>query len=226
MTRYVPLFLFICTLVAACGMSLRVHVPFSWFAYLVVLCLTNLLAFWSLARTTPHERTYLVIYALSSLASMSLAIFIAGHFSRNMPSLLAVFVCVAAMFWATAVLLVARWYLLGVYGQIPEQTNMILSNSWLLLVCGNCTILSLIVEPTALGKIFRLCLGSYWVALGYAGFCFSVGIIQYRALTIKLNLLIPAMIGIIAFGGLAWQLSGLQSETAREAVPQAMEVTQ
>jgi hypothetical protein len=64
------------------------------------------------------------------------------------------------------------------------------------------------------------------VALAYAGFSFSVGIIQYRALTIKLNLLVPAMIGIIAFGGLAWQLSNLQSETVREAVPQAMEVTQ
>src|SRR5882724_5848888 len=204
--KFAALFFFVCSLIAACGMSLRVNVPWSWFAYLVLSCLVNLFAFWFLIKTRsgkPEDEpdpAYLAVYSASTVAVLFVMAFVTSHFTRSLPWSIAILSALGSMVYASVIVMVCRWYFIGAYQKqgmdVPAETNVVLLHSWVLLVCGTCAILSLIPEPTVLGRIFRLCLGLYWLTLAYSNFALSIGFIQSRALTLKLNLFVPALIGI------------------------------
>ena len=222
-----PLFGFVVVLMVACAFALRVNLPMAWFGYLVLMLLTHMLAFYFLFKTSVGQipnPSYLPVYSGSTVAAVVLMGLLTFQFSRNLPSVLSVLFCLAAMGFGAAVVMVIRWWLLGVYQTIPSETTVTLAHSWVLFVCGACALASFLPEPTALGKVFRIALGLYWLAISCTGFSITVGFIKSRDLSIKLNLVIPAVIGIAAFGWLAYSLSGLQSETSRETVPNQIQV--
>lgn len=214
-----PLFLFVCVLIAVCGLALRVNLGLNLFAYLSAMLLTHLIAFYFLLKVSvgqlPDQR-YLPVYIGASIATVALMLVLVGDWARNLPAWMVGILGFVVMGFCSALGATLRWFLLKVYHRFPGECEITLLHCSALLVCGVWALASFLADNTSLGQIVKATLGLYWFGLALSGFVVTAGAVRFRAFAMQLNLFLPALLGIACFGWLAYRLGSLQMEPLRE----------
>jgi hypothetical protein len=226
--RQLPTFVSVAVLVWAVAVTLRVPVhELSWTvpAYVSAQCLFGLIGLWGLQRESLTSPTYTAFFLVGFFAVLLAAMVCAGRFVAAFPIGLAVFVLVGCVAFACACGAVTYWRLLFLYrGAIPYSSIGIVWQGAILIGCGAISLLSYLAEDRPALRVSALALGLFWFALGAFFLLYSIGIVRVFSSYFRLNQFVPTFLAIIAFAWLAFSLSGLQAETARESVPQNMEV--
>lgn len=227
--RSVPTFLSVAVLVWAVAVTLRVpgH-DLSWVvpAYVMAQCFFALIGLWGLQREALTSSTYATFFLVGFFAVLLAAVVCAGRFAAVFPPWLALLVLVGCVAFACVAGAVTYWRLILLYrGAVPYSSLGIVWQGAILIACGSISLLSFLAEDRPALRISALSLGLFWFALGAFFLLFSVGIVRLFSRYSRLNQFVPTFLAIIAFAWLAFSLSGLQRETARETVLQNVEVT-
>lgn len=189
--------------------------------YVMTQCLFALIAWWGLQRAAVNSHGYALFFSVGFFVVLLMAMVAAGRFLAVFPPGLAIFVILGTVASATATASVAYWRLLSIYSHgVPHSLLTTVLHGAILSTCGSATLLTLFAEQRPALRIAAFSLGSFWFLLGSFFFVYSVGIVRMYTAWTRLNHYVPMMLVIAAFSWMAFQLSGLQREGAREAVTQ------
>ena len=224
--RHLATFVSVVALVWAVSATLRVP-GLTWTVPLNVMaqCFFALLALWGLQKTAIQSPSYWLFFNLGFLLVLLTALICSGRFLAALPLEIAIVVMVSCIAFSLAVARVAVWRMEALnHGRIPAKEFPLIWQGAILLLCGSVTLISLLAETRPALQISATALGCFWFLLGCFFFAYAVGNIHLHTQFQMLNRYLPAMLAIVAFSWLAFQLSGLQAETARQEVPQNVEV--
>ena len=184
-------------------------------------CFFALLALWGLQKTAIQSPTYLLFFNLGFMAVMVTALICAGRFTAAFPFEIAAPLIAICVLFALWMFRSAIWRMALLHkGAIPLKEIPVVVFASVLLLCGLLSVASLIAESRYPLKVSAIALGGFWLLLAVFFFAYAIGNIHLHTTTQKFNHFVPSMLAIVAFGWLAFQLSGLQAEASREQVPQ------
>lgn len=98
---------------------------------------------------------------------------------------------------------------------VPVPLSIAIFQGAVLAFYGSVALISLAVPLTPEMRTATLALGGFWIALGILSFAWAIGVVRHPAMWLTLNNFLPAMLAIVAFGWMAFQLGKLQAETSR-----------
>ena len=210
-------------LIAATGMSMRYYgrqLPWLVTAYLAAQCLFTLIAWWGIQRDSLDSVSYMrffgVVFALVLVFAISFAVKIAFIH----PRVLGIWLLLGSLFQSSAFAAIVSLELAKTYRVVPAQLQMAVFQGFVLCFCGAVTLIALATNLHPEMRFAVTALGLFWTALGLLAFCWALGIGRNRGMWLHLNNFLPAMMAVVAFGWLAFQLSNLQAEGSRQEVTQ------
>lgn len=214
--RQIPYFLSLLALICAAAMTLRFRdIPWIVPAYLIIQSMVSLLGWLALQRMNPDSRGWMLGF-IAALAVVLLFIGWTGFcFVHVMPFGWALFI--ACFAWNLAVACSLSSILKG-RGDTSGYFDLALVQGLVLSSSGSLLLISLLVEWNPSTRYCVTALGAFWLLLGAQSFGYAMGITKKRELWIALNSYVPALLAIAAMAWLCLKLSGLQAESAREAV--------
>lgn len=216
--KHIPTFVSLIAALLAAGFSVRFRsLPWLVPAYLIAQTLFTVVTWVAIQRDELDSPVYMKVFGALFVVVLGLAVwlsvsFLAGHSCRwwAIVSAVSLSACVGVAIYER---------LSQVYGSVPPQITLALLNGAVLSFCGLTVFISLIVEPEPATRYAAIALGSFWSVLGVLSFAFSLGIMGVkRAAWIHLNDFVPSFLAIVFFSWLAFQLNGLQAETAQQAI--------
>jgi len=228
--RHFATFVSVLVLVWAVTVTLRVpSADLTWVVPLNVMaqCFFALIALWGLQKTAISHPNYLLFFNIGFFAVLVTAFICAGRFTAAFPPEIAVPLMILCAGFSIVVIRAAFWRMEILHqGRVPINQIPTVLFAGVLLLCGSLSLVSLLAESRPALKISAVALGSFWFLLAIFFFAYAVGNIHLHSTFQKLNNFVPMMLAIVAFSWLAFQLSGLQREVARETVQQVIGVTQ
>jgi hypothetical protein len=221
--RYAPTFVSVIALVWAAAMALRAErLPWIVPAYVIAQCLFALIAFLGLQRRAIETRGYMLFFGVTFGTVLLFAVGFAVWIAWRHPQILGGWLIVGTLFQSSAAAAIVYFELLKAYprpGTVPAQLQMAVFQGGVLTFCGAVALISLALRLPPELAVSTAALGGFWTALGILAFCWALGVTRNQAVWLTLNNFLPAMLAVIAFGWMAFELGKLQAEGSRQAVP-------
>lgn len=211
-------FLALLALAVASAITLRHSRDIPWVipAYLILQTLIQLLGWLGLQKMTPETAEwmwfYVAVVIFGSLSELGMGASFAWHLPFGWAVAIAGFcfsLSISASFYSI---------LTKIYGKVPGETDVALIQGLIQSAAGLLMLLSVVLEWHPAAQMAIRSVGFFLLATGVNSFGFAMGIVKHRELCIALNTYAPGVLTIMFMAWLVFQLSGLQGETAREAV--------
>ena len=221
--RHLPTLASIIAVLLAAGCVFRVPgraIPWTVPAYLVAQFFFAVIAWWGLQKTDIGG-SYLTYYAWSFGSVLLLAIAVTIRMALIHPRGLALFLIFGAAAQSAAVAGVIYWELSKEYGgHVPNFCQIAVFQAAIMAFCGAVTLTVTAAKVESELWAVAMALGFFWSSIAFLSWGYALGITRSRGIWIHLNNFLPAFLAIVAFAWLAFQLSGLQGEAAKQAVDQ------
>lgn len=227
--KFIPTFVSVIALVWAASAVLRCdRLPWLVPTYVIAQCLFALIGFLGLQRSVLESRGYLWFFGVAFGAVLLSAIAFTGWVAHRHDLHLGVWLVVGGVLHASAAGAIVYSELLKAYSAmhrpVPDQFSMAVFQGAVLVFCGSVTLISLALQMSPELRVVTLALGSFWLATGILMGAFALGLTRNVRPWLMLNNWLPAMLALVAFAWMAFQLSKLQREVAHEALPEVMAV--
>lgn len=214
--KYLPTFVSVVALLWAAAMTLRCgRLPWVVSAYVIAQCAFALVAFLGLQRTYSNTRGYAGFFAIAFGLVLLTGLGFIYTIARQHPAALGVTLVVSAAAHAAAIAAIVYYQIHKVHHGVPVPLSIAIFQGAVLAFYGSVALISLAVPLTPEMRTATLALGGFWIALGILSFAWAIGVVRHPAMWLTLNNFLPAMLAIVAFGWMAFQLGKLQAETSR-----------
>jgi hypothetical protein len=223
MLKHLPTLASLIAVLLAAGCVFRVPgraIPWSVPAYLVAQFFFAVIAWWGLQKAD-ITGNYLKYYACSFGLVLLLAIVVTLRMAAIHPNWLAMLLIFGAAGQCISVAVLIYSELMKDYaGHVPAACQVAVFQAAILAFCGAVTLTVTAARVETEIWSVSMALGMFWSVMAFLSWGYALGITRNRGIWIHLNNFLPAFLAVVAFGWLAFHLSGLQSELARQEVHQ------
>lgn len=221
--RYVPIFFSVVALLWCSAMVLRLpprEVTWCIPAYVITQCIFSLIAFLGLQKGSEYATSYRMFFAITFSAVLILSMCVMGRLVCAYPVGLGIIVILGSLGISITACAVTYYQLLKLFhSEVPIWYAFLCAQAAVLLTCGIATLLT-VPEPAPPSlHVISIALSLFWLLTGVFLLAYMLGFVRTTGVTWNnLNQYVPPMLAAICFGWLAFQLSSLQGETARQSV--------
>lgn len=197
------------------NMLVTLNAPREVDAYLCFLGMAGVLAYFVFPRIAQTERSYAICYGVTMIPICLTAGMAAVRwtvnlgFERGFGALIVAFIC-------------GTFFTSLFASEIPRPhsfaTLTMLGVGFCFMAAGILTLTAAVVECSALQFRLRVGLGLFWLTSGVYAFCDALGVHRSEALWRSISQYATQINCILFLGGLAFLLSGMQPEGARQEI--------